>query len=1235
MVKTRKTNTRKMPKIMPQLNAMIHKGFALLTTVGLLVTAGPVELRAQATPPARPAPDNSQWAATAMGAITGFGNSFMQSMQAAQAAQRAAAMMQTLQPKIIPARYFPQCRIAQADPNFPANACSNVSDAASLQMAEALVNMATNYNQFYEQLTSTAQNTPFPVGVQCIEESRKQVESQITDKINSLTATIARIKKETQLFRDQNKAITEDMRNISDDLNGTQGNRTLGNANRPTTLRDQFKDAACNEVLTDTMVAGGKGLRGLRDVFNTPGEGGQGLRTSAANFQRDVPVLKQHLETQMTRMIGDVREVGLEDWVGQADARLSTIRRGGLTPFQGMSEAMKNEITRFNTDLTKIKGELQAVVGSEFQIPKMDSHFQENIQGFANGAKSFFKKKFVSGCVSGSNSTGVALTTDQILSGLRMTNNEAGTTLSDFKVALTNILSTDSFIQDKMAQIRALEQQYGGSIRVEFVDAGARKQLVSPYQLYQTQVSNCEKLYSQDQTFSTQGGGMGLGSVSQKEKIERAQRYLEDAKKLEQGFVDRLVGTIKDKVLNCGENASTRAGQCGSTTMDPGANANFCINTASSCADNIQKCYAKVEQKVKEKETLLKARADNYNKNIRGLIAAQEGMLSRIKGQVVQDQEFLKRFFPGATYKFPEDVFVGMPTMEDSEFGVQLIGGKDLDLKYLSEDLPAQLNKMKASLEEQKGGVNTAINAYKEEQKAALLKNKADWAALKTTCETAAKGLRAKVAAANEAGAKTQAETDSKVGEFCQKYDNLRNSNPMAGCAGDFSPSKLQGEATRIVANLDASVNANLNEYSNLCAQYNNERTAGAAAGSGSSSAIPLRDACESGGPWNVAYGRLATRVLSNIPSSDLSKREAIRTWLTGTGSKPEISNAAFSATLDDLKGLQNPTVPTVSAAPATPVVAATPATGADTTSGTVNDEFLGQCRTNVTAIKTDAGTGTTLPFGAIFTDPQLTKVRNCLDGDAGNGTNAAVAYPVRTSADTIMGDTGLGTAIPTTPATALTTRTAAAKTATDTLNTQLTTMSGCLTALQGQAGFNTCTPTSTSPAHCVKLRDVVTKVETAKTKASECATKLAAMPARITARTTPATTPIASTPAATPTDTGELCAALEAATVREAAAACTGPETSASACRTTETTNARRRVPAGFSGINGRIASVLEAARTTTTGNNDQLWSRIGERSSGACNAGMNGARGGGEFAEMLRRFDQNTMGGGMNAIR
>ncbi|MEK6624344.1 MAG: hypothetical protein AABY86_05215, partial [Bdellovibrionota bacterium] len=531
MVKTDKKLSRKMSQIMLQpLKIIIRKGFALLTTVGLLVTAGPAELRAQTSTTPKPPPDNSAWANTAMGAITGFGNSFMQSMQAAQAAQRAAAMMQALQPRIVPARFFPQCRIAQADPNFPANACNNVADPASLQLADALVNMATNYNQFYEQLTSTAQNTPFPVGIQCLEESRKQVESQITDKINSLTATIARIKKETQLFRDQNRAITEDMRNIGDELNGTQGNRTLGNANRPTDLRDQFKDGACSEVLTDAMVGGGKGLRGLRDVFNTPGESGQGLRTTAANFQRDVPVLKQHLETQMTRMIGDVREVGLEDWVGQADSRLTTIRRGGLTQFGGMSEAMQNEITRFNTDLAKIKGELQSVVGGEFQIPKMDSHFQENIQGFANGAKSFFKKKFVSGCVSGSNSTGVALTTDQIISGLRMSNNEAGTTLSDYKVALNNILSSDSFIQDKMAQIRALEQQYGGSIKVEFVDAGAKKQLVSPYQLYQTQVSNCEKLYSQDQTFSTQGGGMGTAGLSQKEKIDRAQRYLEDAK---------------------------------------------------------------------------------------------------------------------------------------------------------------------------------------------------------------------------------------------------------------------------------------------------------------------------------------------------------------------------------------------------------------------------------------------------------------------------------------------------------------------------------------------------------------------------------------------------------------------------------------------------------------------------------------------------------------------------------
>ncbi|MBI2520477.1 MAG: hypothetical protein HYV97_08660 [Bdellovibrio sp.] len=1223
-----------MGKIMPLMTTLIRKGFALFTTVGLLVTAGPVELRAQATPPARPAPDNSQWAATAMGAITGFGNSFMQSMQAAQAAQRAAAMMQLLQPKIIPARFFPQCRIAQADPNFPANACSNVSDAASLQMAEALVNLATNYNQFYEQLTSTAQNTPFPVGVQCLEESRKQVESQINDKINSLTATIARIKKETQLFRDQNRAITEDMRNISDELNGTQNNRTLGNTNRPTDLRDQFKDAACNEVLTDTMVAGGKGLRGLRDVFNTPGEGGQGLRSSAANFQRDIPVLKQHLETQMTRMIADVREVGLEDWVGQADSRLNNIRRGGLTSFQGMSEAMTNEITRFNTDLTKIKGELQSVVGNEFQIPKMDSHFQENIQGFANGAKSFFKKKFVSGCVSGANSTGVALTTDQIISGLRMSNNETGTTLNDFKVALTNILNTDSFIQDKMAQIRALEQQYGGSIKVEFVDAGAKKQLASPYQLYQTQVANCEKLYSQDQTFSTQGGGMGLAGLSQKEKIERAQRYLEDAKKLEQGFVDRLVGTIKDKVLNCGDNANTRTGQCGSATMDPGANSNFCINTASRCADNIQKCYAKVEQKVKEKEALLKIKANNYNKNIRGLIAAQEGMLSRIKAQVVQDQEFLKRFFPGANYKFPEDVFVGMPTMEDSEFGVQLIGGKDLDLKYLSEDLPAQLGKMKASLEEQKTGVNTAINAYKEEQKAALQKNKSDWATLKSTCETAAKGLRAKVAAANEEGAKKQAETDSKVGEFCQKYDNLRNSNPMAGCSGDFSPSKLQGEATRIVANLDASVSANLNEYSNLCAQYNNEKTVGASAGSGSSSAYPLREMCESGGTWDVAYGRLAARILTNTPPADASKKEAIRSYLTGDGAKPEISNAAFSTALDDLKGLKGLQADSLAPIPTTTTASAPGPNGTNT------DPNIRDSREAVTAIQTAMGT-TGMPFGATFTGTghtaATTEVNTCFGATSG----ATPTYPFRTNTTDILGANGLQDPMPT-DTTQLTTRASTAKEKAEALNTQLDAVKSCLEGLSGDSGkvpFKSCTASSTGPA-CSKLREVIAKVTTSKAKAVEAVTKLRELNTNIAARSTPTpstpTTPVASVKK-------DLCEGIADGVRADVVTECgPRPATGATEIASHNTCKAgvegRNRPPSQPSQVgsaNRRIVSILEASRTTTSGNNDQLWSRIGERSSGSCNAAMNSARGGGEFAEMLRRFDQNTMGAGMNAVR
>jgi len=1216
-----KTNDKKFK----QLGKYFH---VLVLVQALWVTSIPLPVIAQSTPPA----DTSSGTRAIMGALDGFGNSFMQMASQFGAQQRAAAMMQALTPRIIPARFFPQCRLPQADSNFPANACSNVQDPTTLQLADALVGLATNYDQFYTQMLSEAQNTPFPAGVQCLEESRKQVDSQINDKINSLTAIISRIKKESQAFRDANRSLTEDMRNIKEELDGGSS-RTLDSKNAKTNIRDQFKDPACNEVLSDELLATANGgLRNVRELFNNPQEGGQGLRTAAGNLQRDVPVLKQHLDTQMERMRADINSIGIEDWVGQSSGRLNTIRRGGLTAFKGMDQAMGDEITNFNTELNRIKSELQQVVGGDFSIPKMDRHFQENIQGFSNGAKQFFRKRFINSCVDGSNKTGVTLSTEQILSGLRMNNNEAGTTLNDFKIALTNILATDAFIQDKMAQIRALEQQYGGQITVEFVDAGARVTRQSPFELYKTQISSCEQLFEQDQTFSGTGGGMGLSALSQKDKIDRAERYLQDAKKLEQSFIERLTGTIKDKILNCGDNSNTRAGQCNMKAMDSG-DENFCINTAVRCSSNIQACYAKIETKVKEKEGQLKAKADVYNRNIRGLIARQEQVLNGLKRQVLQDQEFLKRFFPGANYTFPGDVFVDMPKMEDSEFGLQLVGGKDLDLNFLMETLPGKLETMKQSLAEQRSKVNEEINRYKEQQKAAMQKNKQDWAQLKTTCESAARTMRQNVAQQNQQGAQRQQEQDQKVAEFCGKYDALRHSNPGPGCEGDFSPRSLHSEAIRISTLLDASVTANLNEYNNLCARVNNESNSTSTTGSGSGDAFPLRTACGEGS-WNSAFTTLSNTLLSNMPSTATAHREGILNFLrTGEGNLSDMGvSGGFRTAVERMRALRSSTI-SASASSSSSSTGGGTASG-DANSGTARDPEIERIRRGMNNVKEKL---TGLP-----SSPNAGELGSGVAGCI-NTLNPGTHTDIFTSQNA-----ALNAMAPSNPLndTNLAERVETARSAMAGQGPSITAYKACLEGLpRNAAPYGTATaPCDVSQgadigslnAKCRELRGKLLDAGLMATGMETLNRELPLLKSRVAARTTPAAAPVASSP----TSTTDVCEAIDVGVQNTVTSECgTRPASVASeisafnTCKTGVETRLASRLPsspARLNAINSELMEIFEQGRTSNVGNTAQLWSRIGERSSGACAAAGNSSRPGNAFAEFLQRFDSATIGSG-----
>jgi len=756
---------------------------------------------------------SSELASGIMGAINTVGNSAMQVIQQNQMMAQNQSLINSLTPQRVQDPFF-GCPLTAARSNFPSDICTNTTDPdqSDYQMASTIKQVAEQYEVLYDKMSTQSQNSPFPEGLQCIENSRKKVSSQLNDRVQGLQAFANKMKKRAQLFRDLNQEILDDLK-MSNEL--LDGGGTDNTAKSRDLRKDFFQSDACNESLPDAAAAPGTGLRGIMSTFTTGTGGKPSLRKQSADFNRNTGAITKDIKKQVSRMKSDIKRLGVERWLNGSDKQLSGLSRGGLSSFAGLKEAIDREKEVFTTELTDIKSNLDSV---GYALPKMDKNFTRNVGRFSSGFQTYFKKKFVSECTNSFTSSGNL--TQTLLSAIESESSKrSGRNYQDYANDLKSILSQDSFIEDKAGQISALDEKYGGVISLDWQEGGDISQK-RPSEIISQQITVCNQKFSQNESFSTDSSK--IGTASQSTQLSEAKAELERAKTLESNIVRNLEQAMLDKVLNCDGNPTPKAGSCSGSTLST-SDANFCVPHAQKCAANIQACYAQVNNKVVQVEKHIKARQGQYNTNMRELVASQEAVLKNIQADVMSTSTFLKGYFPGAEFEFPKDLFVKMPKMQDSEFGVKLIGGGNLD--FLEKDLPEQIEKLKKQLEEQKEkvtGDSGAIASYMQEQEQAIGENKARYEQLKSDCAAVLDSFENNARTARAEAQKSFAETSQNVNEFCTKYGSLTSANsPLAGCEGDSSPASLQSDISKVAAHLDARVTPSINAYRNICAEFN------------------------------------------------------------------------------------------------------------------------------------------------------------------------------------------------------------------------------------------------------------------------------------------------------------------------------------------------------------------------------------------------------------------------------
>ncbi len=741
--------------------------------------------------------------------------------------------------ELISARYFPGCAIFRAESAFPEGACEQIGNEQAHYQAETCRQRAIQYKQTLSNLLSDAQNPTASMatgapggavkGVQCLEESQTNLNTEIENRLNALRKKANDIKKLTQMFKEQNKALVDEMSNIAQELYGSSAGDKLSGVNErnsKTGSRDfsKYFGATCKNIIGNTnLTTASTGLVGIYD-------GMKPLKSSADDYSRNKSSYQSELNKKIAEIQAEVAKRGIGPW-------LQTLSENGISGFNSVDKVMTEEIKDFTIDYQRLKTDVTSALGASndiFNLPEvtsLSSSFTADMAEFRSGAKVYFKKKFINECVTMADK-GVGLTIDQILNGLQYpVTNGFGDALPKYKLALQNILESDIYMEEKLIRIKALDAQFGGGVVINYQDSGAGYVQEPPYALFQKTVASCEAKYNEDDTYSTTDSqGMGVSSKSMAKKIEVAEKKIKEIENMSRTFVPTLMQKMSDELINC-SGRSYKAETCSTdgSIMSPSSD-NFCLAHATTCSEQTTSCFQQADRLVTERKTNLTNKATAYNKGVAALVTQQEALLTQIRNQVLSDADFIKNYFPGATWEFPKDLFIKMPEEEMVEaFGVKIRGGGDFSLSYL-DNLAKQIEEtLVGTLKQQQTKMNATLKDYIAKQDRAMQENLKKWENLANSCSKNMANFEKQLAEAAKKKAEATQQANADKLEHCAKIDKILSSNPLGLCG---KPGDLFEDSSRIAASLDKESASLVNQASDLCDQAQSEGILGTEKGS-------------------------------------------------------------------------------------------------------------------------------------------------------------------------------------------------------------------------------------------------------------------------------------------------------------------------------------------------------------------------------------------------------------------
>lgn len=709
--------------------------------------------------------------------------------------QQLQKQMASLAPTVVDSKIFPECAITPSMSNSVKDFCYAEASVNAVNSNNQMKQLADSWVNTLDKILNTASNGQTEIGILCLQNRQKSLDDNFQELLNNLTRLEQQLDTEKESFKKLNAAILDQMKTIKSELSGgTEGTNLDTKTKDYTSLFS--KD--CQTIIANetAKLSSSGGLLGISSAMSP-------AKKLANDHNQSKLAVENEIRRDVQKAVEQVKKYGI--------GGLST-NFGFTTQYKALSTQLNSEQGQFLTNYQRIQKELAKL---EYDVPELDKNFTVDLNEFTTQAKDYFKKRYINQCVTGADKTGTALTTDQVLSALRQkSTNNKGTAAAQFKVALENIINSDAFIQDKVNQIKALENTYK-DISVTYRSSTGQSVTSSPYDLYIKQINLCEQQYASS----------NAASSSEKKKVERGVSLLNELQTLNNNFASTLTTNALDALLNCSGNSAKNGlsgNACNSKELFDFTSENYCLSIANSCANTITGCDAELTNQITIRKNKQKALAATYNTNMQNMITKANALVKAQNTAIIAMMKKIQAKFPGTNIAIPEDILIKTPDLLSTKYDVALLGDGNLTVM---DDVNSKIKILKASIEDQRGSTADAIATYINEQKNAASTERAKWLSVYQDCAQKEQESTGMIAQMNQEGQQRQSEEDAKVGAFCRKYGSLKN-NPMAACGGSLEKLSTDLDAVYASGRIKSEVEYNIGELTNLCAQYNNESEA-------------------------------------------------------------------------------------------------------------------------------------------------------------------------------------------------------------------------------------------------------------------------------------------------------------------------------------------------------------------------------------------------------------------------